>query len=60
LLLHSETLRPSWNQTEGKNDGTNPRYDFVGQPWVRPFAEFLTTAEQHAILKPLELKGVEG
>jgi hypothetical protein len=60
VLLRSKTLRTSQNQTEGKTDGTNPRYGFVEQPWVRPFAEFLTTAEQHAIPKPLELKGVDG
>jgi hypothetical protein len=60
VLLRSETLRTGQNQTEGKNDGTNPRYGFEEQPWVRPFAELLTTAEQHAIPKPLELKGVDG
>jgi hypothetical protein len=52
LLLHSQRL--------GKNGGTNLRYGFVEQPRVRPFAEFLTTAELHAIPKPLELKGVDG
>jgi ribosomal protein S18 acetylase RimI-like enzyme len=32
LILHSEALRPSLNQTEGKNGGTNPRHAFVEQP----------------------------
>jgi hypothetical protein len=59
LLLQSVTLRTSQNQTEGKNDGANPRYGFVEQPRVRPFAEFLTTAELDAIPKPLELKEVD-
>jgi len=53
-------LRTSQSQTEGKNDVTSLPYGFVEQPWVPPLAEFLTTAEQHAIPKPLGLKGVDG
>jgi hypothetical protein len=60
LLLHSEAPRPSENQTEGKNGGTNPNHGFVEQPQFRRFAEFPAPAEQHAMLKLLGLKATDG
>jgi hypothetical protein len=60
LLPHSGTLRTSRNQTKGKKNGANPKYGFEEQPRLRSFAEFLATAELHAMLKPQGLKGVSG